>query len=54
MIDRLAVRLANLSGWRRRFLWLVSGAVAVLALPPFFFAGLAGGFLPYCSGRLRG
>ncbi len=37
MIDRLAARLANLSGWRRRFLWLVSGAVAVLALPPFFF-----------------
>ncbi|WP_339858873.1 apolipoprotein N-acyltransferase [Thalassospira alkalitolerans] len=37
MIDRLASYLAGLSGWRRRFLWLVSGAVAVLALPPFFF-----------------
>ncbi|WP_288350292.1 apolipoprotein N-acyltransferase [uncultured Thalassospira sp.] len=37
MIKTMATRLAGLSGWRRRFVWLLSGAVAVLALPPFFF-----------------
>ena len=44
MIDAVATRLASLSGWRRRFVWLLSGAVAVLALPPFFFIPV----LPVC------
>lgn len=35
MIDMMAARVADLSGWRRRFVWLISGALAVLALPPF-------------------
>lgn len=37
MIDRLAKRVAVLQGWPRRLTWLLSGAAAVLALPPFFF-----------------
>jgi apolipoprotein N-acyltransferase len=36
MIDGLALRLASVRGWPRRLLWLISGAVAVLALPPLF------------------
>ncbi|WP_417842698.1 apolipoprotein N-acyltransferase [Thalassospira sp.] len=37
MIDRLAGRLATMDGWPRRLVWLLSGAAAVLALPPLFF-----------------
>ena len=44
MINTVAARLAGLSGWRRRFVWLISGAVAVLALPPFFVIPV----LPVC------
>ncbi|WP_296993839.1 apolipoprotein N-acyltransferase [Thalassospira sp. UBA1131] len=44
MIEAMARRLAGLSGWRRRFVWLLSGAVAVLALPPFFIIPV----LPIC------
>lgn len=44
MIDALACRLAGLSGWRRRFVLLLSGAGAVLALPPFFIFPV----LPIC------
>ncbi|MBO6806660.1 MAG: apolipoprotein N-acyltransferase [Thalassospira sp.] len=44
MIEAMARRLAGLSGWRRRFVWLLSGAVAVLALPPFFVIPV----LPVC------
>ncbi|MEQ8389862.1 MAG: apolipoprotein N-acyltransferase [Thalassospira sp.] len=44
MIKTVATRLAGLSGWRRRFVWLIAGAVAVLALPPFFFIPV----LPVC------
>jgi len=48
MIKTVAMRLAGLSGWRRRFVWLISGAVAVLALPPFFFIPV----LPICFALL--
>ncbi|WP_417803600.1 apolipoprotein N-acyltransferase [Thalassospira lucentensis] len=44
MINTLAARLAGLSGWRRRFVLLIAGAVAVLALPPFFVIPV----LPIC------
>lgn len=44
MIEAVARRCAALRGWRRRFVWLLSGAVAVLALPPFFIIPV----LPIC------